>query len=82
MRQRTNARLIGAQTEGALLSSERFDLGDGWSVTIPVHGLWGADGVDYGDRAVPPHEEIRPTRADLCAGRDPVLDAALRQATH
>jgi carboxyl-terminal processing protease len=80
MRERTQARLIGTQTAGALLSSESFDIGNGWSVTIPVHGLWGADGVDYGDRAVPPHEQISPTRADLCAGRDPVLDAALRQA--
>jgi carboxyl-terminal processing protease len=81
MRERTRARLIGVQTAGALLSSESFDIGDGWSVTIPVHGLWGPDGTDYGDRAAPPHEEIRPTRADLCAGRDPVLEAAIRQAT-
>lgn len=80
MRERTRARLIGAQTAGALLSSESFDIGDGWSVTIPVHGIWGPDGTDYGDRATPPHEEMRPTRADLCAGRDPVLEAALRQA--
>src|SRR5690606_19843308 len=49
MRERTNARLLGEQTAGALLSSERFDLGEGWSVTIPVHGLWGPGGVDYGD---------------------------------
>lgn len=80
MRLRTQARLLGAQTAGALLSSESFDIGQGWSVTIPVHGLWGPDGTDYGDRAVPPHEEIRPSRADLCAGRDPVLDAAFAQA--
>jgi carboxyl-terminal processing protease len=80
MRNRTHARLLGTQTAGALLSSESFDLGDGWSVTIPVHGLWGPDGQDYGDRAVPPHEVIAPTRADLCAGRDPVLAAALRHA--
>lgn len=80
MRERTHAKLIGTQTDGALLSSDRFDLGEGWSVTIPVHGNWGADGQDYGDRAVPPHETIAPTRADLCAGRDPVLAAALRQA--
>lgn len=80
MRLRTRARLIGTQTAGALLSSESFDIGEGWSVTIPVHGLWGPDGVDYGDRAVPPHEVVAPARADLCAGRDPVLDAAFAQA--
>ncbi len=80
MRERTQAKLIGTQTQGALLSSERFDLGEGWSVTIPVHGNWGGDGQDYGDRAVPPDETIAPTREDLCTGRDPVLAAALRQA--
>ncbi|MGH8189593.1 MAG: S41 family peptidase [Steroidobacteraceae bacterium] len=80
MRLYTRARLIGQRTAGALLSSESFDLGDGWSVTIPVHGLWGPDGEDYGDRAVEPHEQVAPTRADLCAGRDPVLEVALRQA--
>lgn len=80
MRERTQAKLIGTQTQGALLSSNRFDLGEGWSVTIPVHGNWGADGQDYGDRAVPPDETIAPTREDLCAGRDPLLAAALRQA--
>jgi carboxyl-terminal processing protease len=80
MRLSTSARLIGTQTAGALLSSESFDIGQGWSVTIPVHGLWGPDGTDYADRAVPPHEVIAPTREDLCAGRDPVLDAALAQA--
>lgn len=80
MRERTHAKLIGTQTQGALLSSDRFDLGEGWSVTIPVHGNWGADGQDYGDRPVPPDETIAPTREDLCAGRDPVLAAALRQA--
>ena len=62
------------------MSSDSFDIGDGWSVTLPVHGNWGADGQDYGDRAVLPHEEIVTTRADLCAGRDRVLEAALRQA--
>lgn len=81
MREHTRARLIGEETAGALLSSDRFDVGDGWSVTIPVHGLWGPDGTDYGDRAVPPHEVIRPSRAELCAGRDPVLDAAMSEAT-
>lgn len=80
MRERTSARLIGAQTAGYLLSGQRFDLGEGWSVTAPVHGLWSADGVDQADRAVAPHDVVTPTRADLCAGRDAVLAEALRQA--
>ncbi|HRE44349.1 MAG TPA: S41 family peptidase [Terricaulis sp.] len=80
MRERTQARLIGEQTAGYLLSGQNFDLGEGWRVTIPVHGLWSADGVDQADRAVAPHDAVRPSRADLCAGRDAVLAEALRQA--
>ncbi len=80
MREHTNAQFIGSQTAGALLSADRLDIGDGWKVAVPVHGLWGADGTDWGDRPVPPHIALAPTRADICAGRDVVLDAALNAA--
>lgn len=80
MRERTNAQFMGAQTAGALLSADTIDIGDGWKVAVPVHGLWGADGADWGDRPTPPHIALAPTRADLCAGRDVVLDAALQSA--
>lgn len=80
MRLRTNAVLVGRPTAGALLSSESFPLGDGWSVTIPVHGVWGPDGEDYGDRSVPPHEAVALTREALCSGRDADLDRAMSLA--
>jgi carboxyl-terminal processing protease len=80
MRERTHAVLIGRVTAGALLSSETFEIGEGWSVVVPVHGLWGADGTDYGDRAVPPDREVAWTRDDLCSGRDPDLETALSLA--
>ena len=80
MRERTHAMLIGRVTAGALLSSETFEIGEGWSVVVPVHGLWGADGTDYGDRAVPPDREMAWTREDLCSGRDPDLETALSLA--
>jgi carboxyl-terminal processing protease len=72
--------LIGRVTAGELLSSETFEIGQGWSVVVPVHGLWGADGTDYGDRAVPPDREVSWTRDDLCSGRDPDLETALSLA--
>jgi carboxyl-terminal processing protease len=81
MRERTHAILIGRVTAGELLSSETFEIGEGWSVVVPVHGLWGADGTDYGDRAVPPDKEVAWTRHDLCSGRDPDLETALALAT-
>ena len=80
MRLRTHARLIGRPTEGALLSADNLDIGHGWSVTVPVHGIWGPDGEDFGDRAVEPHETVEWTRADYCSGRDPDLAAALQRA--
>lgn len=80
MRRHTDAVLVGRPTAGALLSSERFPIGGGWTVTIPVHGVWGGDGEDYGDRPVPPHVEVAWTRDALCAGRDPDLERAIELA--
>lgn len=80
MKMRTPARLIGRPSAGALLSSESISIGGGWKVTLPVHGIWGPDGRDFGDRAVEPHVAVNWTREDLCAGRDPDLDLALRMA--
>jgi carboxyl-terminal processing protease len=80
MRLRTQARLVGRTTEGALLSSDTLDIGHGWSVTLPVHGNWGPDGQDFGDKAVEPHVAVEWRRADYCDGRDPDLAMALRLA--
>lgn len=79
MRETTDAVLIGRATAGDLLSGQTFEIDKGWSVTLPVHGIWGVDGTNYGDRAVPPHQEIAWAQADLCNGRDPDLEAALSQ---
>ncbi len=81
MRMETKARLLGRQTAGALLSSDTFELMDGWKLTVPVQGIWGADGQDFADKAVPPHELIPLTRADLCAGRDRELERAMEVLT-
>ena len=78
MRQDTKARLVGRPTAGALLSSDTVELTGGWKLVLPVQGIWGPDGKDYGDKAVPPHETVPLTRADLCAGRDPDLDRAMK----
>lgn len=77
MRLRTQARLIGRPSAGALLSGERMPIGDGWTLTVPVYGLWGPDGRSFNDAAVPPHETVAFGRADLCAGRDPDMAKAL-----
>lgn len=74
----TPARLIGRTTAGALLSEEKFDLVDDWTVTLPNYAGWGPDGQSYIDRPVTPHELAPTTRADLCAARDPDMEAAFR----
>jgi carboxyl-terminal processing protease len=75
-REQTNAILIGRNTAGALLSSQPFDLSFGWRVTLPVHGNWGLDGRDFGDRAVPPHVIVTQTREAICRNEDVDLAAA------
>lgn len=77
MRDRTAATLVGRSTAGVLLSSETLALPGGWSLVLPVAGIWGPDGQDFGDRAVPPHVEVPWTRAAACSGTDPDLTRAL-----
>lgn len=77
-REQTDAVLIGRETAGALLSSQSFDLPDGWRLTIPVHGNWGPDGRDFGDRKVPPHIATTLTRDAVCRGDDVDLSQATR----
>lgn len=77
MRLKTKARLVGRPTAGALLSGDTVDIGEGWSLTVPVYGVWGPDGRSLNDASVPPHETVAFGRADLCAGRDPDMARAL-----
>ena len=77
-REQTDAVLIGRDTAGALLSSQSFDLPEGWRVTIPVHGTWGPDGRDFGDSKVPPHIATVLTRDGVCRGDDVDLSQATR----
>jgi hypothetical protein len=43
-----------------------------------VQGVWGADGVDYRDRALTPDVTVNWTRGDMCTGQDPDIAAALK----
>ena len=46
-------------------------------LTLPVQGVWGPDGLDFGDKAVTPHEILPRPAADLCSGRDRDLERAM-----
>jgi carboxyl-terminal processing protease len=78
MRALPQVKFVGRKTEGALLSAQDFALPGGWSLTIPVQGVWGPDGLDYRDRAVVPDVQVNWTRAEMCTGRDPDIAAALK----
>lgn len=78
MRALPQTKFVGHTTAGALLSAQDFDLPGGWSLTIPVQGIWGPDGADYRDRAVVPDIAVEWTRADMCTGRDPDIAAAMK----
>lgn len=77
MKLSTHALLVGRDTAGALLGSQVFDVGSGWSLRVPVHGIWAPDGQDYGDRPVPPDIKVERSREALCEGRDADIEAAL-----
>lgn len=76
-REQSDAVLVGRGTAGALLSSERLPLPEGWAVTLPVHGTWGPDGRDYGDKPVPPHVDTLHSREAICRQDDVDLTAAI-----
>jgi carboxyl-terminal processing protease len=71
------ARIFGTRTAGAALPSvfERLPNGDGFQFAIANYVSKG--GAPLEGRGVQPDETIRPTRAQLLAGTDPVMDRAL-----
>lgn len=69
-RQLGGATLVGRPTAGYLLSSDRFPLAGGWTLTLPVDGLWDADAHDLGDKPTVPDVAVPRAAADLCRAED------------
>lgn len=72
------ARVFGSTSVGGVLPALTERLPNGDVLYHAIADFVTADGVVLEGRGVIPDEPVRPTRADLLAGRDPVLDAALR----
>ena len=71
------ARIFGGRTAGAALPSvfARLPNGDGFQYAIATYASQGGQVLEA--RGVIPDEPVTPTRAELLAGRDPVLERAL-----
>lgn len=77
MKERSQSIIIGRPTAGEILSGQDFDLGEGWKLTVPVHGIWNGAAEDIGDRRVEPEYWIPLQRADLCNDADPAVSFAM-----
>lgn len=74
---RNSVTLVGGTTAGVVLGGEPFNLGGGWTLTVPTHASWGPDGKRYVDTAVTPDVEVKWTRQHFCDQRDPDIAKAL-----
>jgi carboxyl-terminal processing protease len=71
------ARVFGSRTAGAALPSVIHRLPTGDAFQFPIASYRTADGEALEGRGVRPDERVVPTREQLLAGGDPVLEAAL-----
>jgi carboxyl-terminal processing protease len=72
------AKLIGAETQGAVLTSRSFDLPDGGSVDVAIADYLAPDGHHLEGVGVKPDVPVAQTLEAIRAGRDLPLEAAER----
>lgn len=72
--------LVGRQTAGGVIATNESNLLDYGTFRVPFLGWFLFDGTDLETNGVKPDIEVDVTPADLEAGRDPQLDAAVKAA--
>lgn len=77
MKREPNVTIIGQPTAGAVVGAEPFPIPGGWTLAVPTHSAWLADGERYRDDKTTPNIFLPLTKTDLCAQHDVVLDKAL-----
>lgn len=77
LKQAPGCMLIGQKTAGLLGTDEKIDLDNGVHVSLPKYGVTLPDGTDMAE-GVRPDIDVPATQDDFAAGRDPVLEAALK----
>ena len=78
LRHHGRATLVGRPTAGAVVVARFYPLPGGGRLEVPVEDFVGLDGRRLEGRGVAPDVPVELTLADLRAGRDPDLAAALR----
>ncbi len=71
-------RLIGTATFGGVISTGAFSLIDGTNVRMPFRGWYLPDGTDMESHGAQPDVDVPQTPADEAAGKDPQLEAAVK----
>lgn len=71
--------LIGTQTFGGVISTGSFSLIDGTTVRRPFRGWYLPDGTDMENNGAKPDIDVPQTPSDEAAGRDPQLEAAVKE---
>ena len=74
------AKLVGVETPGMVIGVSRRPILDYGEANLPGIGFFLPDGTDMDTNGAKPDVEARLTPADIAAGRDPQLDAAIATA--
>lgn len=72
-------KLVGAQTFGAVISTGSYSLIDGTTMRTPFRGWYLPDGTDMENNGCMPDIPVSQTPEDEVAGRDPQLEAAVKE---
>jgi carboxyl-terminal processing protease len=72
-------KVIGRRSAGSVLQATQVALPDAGYFSLPVSDVWRAGGKRLEGVGVEPDTWILPSLVDVRAGRDPVLEAALRE---
>jgi tricorn protease len=71
--------LVGAQTFGAVISTGAYSLIDGTTMRTPFRGWYLPSGTDMENNGAMPDLPVAQTPEDEAAGRDPQLEAAVKE---
>ena len=72
------AKVVGSQTAGCVGIGSRYGLQDGSAVAVTTRKLSGPKGEELNRVGLTPDEVVDVTREELAAGKDPILDRAVK----